>query len=132
MIIFAVATIWFLYNIYSNERERLNNLKELEKKFLMGAANFEQFKYQMLEMLQIIYEKAGEVDRQYIEDYQKIIETTEKKFNQIGDEWVLNIQKTLGYETEYKNWQQATKYINSLISMNKKNEPRKRNKEDPE
>lgn len=99
-------------------------------KFLIGAGNFQQFKYQMLHMLQIVYEKAAEVDRQYIEDYQKIVETTEKKFNQIGDEWVSSLQNTLGYEMEYKNWEEATRYINSVVSISKKNESRKRDKED--
>ena len=130
MIIFAIVTLWFLYNIYNNEIERQKNLKDLEMKFLIGAGNFQQFKYQMLHMLQIVYEKAAEVDRQYIEDYQKIVETTEKKFNQIGDEWVSSLQNTLGYEMEYKNWEEATRYINSVVSISKKNESRKRDKED--
>jgi hypothetical protein len=109
-----------LYNIGKNENDRKQMLKDMEHRFLIGMAYSESYKYQTLKVLEIIYEKASETDPQFRKDYEKILYSTEKKFEQFGDEWVKNINEVLGYKTEYKNWKQATKYIERLLADTKK------------
>lgn len=118
MIILAIAIFWLLYNIGKSEIERKNNLKELENRFLIGMTFSETYKNQILSILKIVYEKAAETDEQFVKDYEKIVEATEKKFEQFGDEWIKNMNITLGHKTEYQNWREATRYIERLLKTN--------------
>ena len=56
-------------------------------------------------------------DEQFSKDYEKIVESVDAKFNQMGDEWIKQLQETVEYELEYKNWKEATKYIDSLMKF---------------
>ena len=96
-----------------------NKEKELENKFLLGMAWSESYKFQVLEILKIVYNKAAESDEQYAKDYEKIVEMTEKKFEEFGNEWIKNMNEVLGHKTEYKNWKEATKYINEIVNRHK-------------
>jgi len=116
-VILLLTCVFVLSTMYANERDRKENLKKLETKFLLGSAHLLQFKYHMLEMLKIIYDKAAETDEQFSKDYQKIVESVDAKFNQMGDEWIKQLQETVEYELEYKNWEEATKYIDSLMKF---------------
>jgi len=111
----VTAFIITVYAFYANEQAHKKNLRELEIRFLLGSAHFISYKYQMLEMLKIIYEKAAETDEQYARDYEKIVETFNAKYSKICDDWIKELNKSLGYETEYKNWEEATKYIDTLM-----------------
>jgi len=127
VIIFGIASIWMIAAIGKTELERKNNLKDLEVRFLVASAHFQQYRYQMLKILEIVYDKASEADEQFKKDYEKIVETIDKKFEEFGDEWIKNMNSSLGYETEYKNWQEATKYIESVMKKIKYDKFRERN-----
>lgn len=118
-IVFVFIGMWALYNIGKIEIKKQEALKELENKFLLGMAWSESYKFQVLEILKIVYNKAAESDEQYAKDYEKIVEMTEKKFEEFGNEWIKNMNEVLGHKTEYKNWKEATKYINEIVSRHK-------------
>lgn len=118
-ILVLILIFLILYSIGKNELDNKKNLKDLEIKFLIGSANLVQFKDHALKILEIVYDKAGESDPQFIEDYKKIVAAVEEKYEEIGDNWIKELQKTLGYEIEYKNWKQATKYIDRLLKATK-------------
>jgi predicted nucleotidyltransferase len=118
VIIFCVTTFWLLYNIGKNENDRKQTLKDMEHRFLLAMIHTETYKFQSLEVLKIAYEKAGESDPQFIKDYEKICEVTEKKFEQFGDQWIEHMNNTLGYKTDYQNWKEATRYIEKLVKTN--------------
>ena len=73
VIIFGIASIWMFAAIGKTELERKNNLKDLEVRFLVTSAHFQQYRYQMLKILEIVYDKASEADEQFKKDYEKII-----------------------------------------------------------
>lgn len=125
-VMLCVTTIWFLYGVGKNEIDRQNNLKELEKKFLWGTIWTWQYKFQMEQILKIVYEKAGETDEQFIKDYEKIIETMNKKFTLNADEWIKHLNETLGYKTEYQNWEEATRYIERMAKTQETHESERR------
>ena len=118
VIIFCIVTFWMLYNIGKNENDRKQILKDMEHKFLLAMAQSEVYKFQTLEILKIAYEKAGESDPQFIQDYEKIVEITEKKFEEFGDQWIKHMNNTLGHKTDYQNWKEATRYIEKLVKTN--------------
>ena len=125
-VMFCVATIWMLYGIGKNEIDRQNNLKELEKKFLWGTIWTWQYKFQMEQILKIVYEKAGETDEEFIKDYEKIVETMNKKFTSNADEWIKHLNETLGYKTGYQNWEEATRYIERMAKTQETHESERR------
>lgn len=118
-IFFIIVSIWFFYTAYTLGKAKITNERELEIRFLLGVAHIQQLKYQALAILHIVYEKAGETDPKFIEEYDKIVFTTEKKFDEIGDKWVQDLQKVFSYQTKYQNWREATRYINELLSKSK-------------
>ena len=125
-ILFGIITLWMLYNIGANEIERQKNLKDLEHKFLWGTIWTWQYKFQIEQILKIVYEKAGETDPQFVKDYEKIIETMNKKFTTNADEWIKHLNNTLGYKTNYQNWEEATRYIEKMAKMQEKHESKRR------
>ena len=119
VIIFTILCIWMVYNIGKNELERQENLKELENKFLITMAYADTYKFQMLSVLKIVYEKAGETDEQFVKDYEKISKELDRKVTLFADQWIKNMNETLGHKTEYQNWGEATRYIEKLLKANK-------------
>jgi hypothetical protein len=119
VIFLLITSVWILYNIGKNEIDKKNNLKELEEKFLIGMAWTEAHKFHMQEILKIVYDKAAETDEQYKKDYEKILQQIDEKVNMFADEWIKNMNETLGHKTEYQNWKEATRYIEKLIKANK-------------
>lgn len=126
VVMFAVTTLWMLYSVGKNEIDRQKNLKDLEHKFLWGTIWTWKYKFQMEEMLKIIYEKAGETDPQYIKDYEKIVESVNKKFTSNADELIKHLNETLGYKTEYQNWEEATRYIEKMAKTQETHESERR------
>ena len=126
VVMFAVTTLWLLYSVGKNEIDRQKNLKDLEHKFLWGTIWTWKYKFQMEEMLKIIYEKAGETDPQYIKDYEKIVESLNKKFTSNADELIKHLNQTLGYKTEYQNWEEATRYIERMAKIQETHESERR------
>ena len=117
VVLFLVTTLWMLYNIGQAEIEKQKNLKDLESRFLLGSVWLWQYKSQTEEILKIIYEKAGETDEQFTKDYEKIVEAVDKKFKENADRYIQKLNETLGYKTEYQNWDGATKYIEKLARL---------------
>jgi len=116
LIIFLVSSTIFLivYNSFLTSRKK-QILQQIEMQFLVGSFYFLQYKSFVLKLLEIVHEKAAENDPKFLEDYTKIRETIENKFNTEGDVWIKNLQNALGYKTEYDNWEEATKYIEAMI-----------------
>lgn len=106
---------------------KLKKLKELEVQFLIGSLYFQQLKYQMIEMLKIVYEKAGETDPKFIEDYKLINISLEAKFNDLGNWWISNLEKSLGYKLKYSSWQELIKRAEPILKEFNLNDSRKRN-----
>jgi ketol-acid reductoisomerase len=79
----------------------------------------ESHKFHMQHLLKIVYEKAAETDEQYMKDYEKIVQQIDEKVNMFADEWIKNMNDTLGHKTEYQNWKEATRYIEKLLKANK-------------
>lgn len=119
VVVFAVTTLWMLYSIGNTENERKENLKQMEHKFLIGMAWTETYKYQVQTILKLVYEKAAESDPQFIQDYENILKASNEKFELFANEWIKNMNETLGYKTEYQNWSEATKYIERLLKATK-------------
>jgi hypothetical protein len=119
IVVLILVILTYAYNLYNIEKHKHNKLREIEIQFLLGSMHFLQYKYHVLQILEIVHEKAAESDPKFIEDYKIIKEKIEEKYNQFGDEWIKSLKDTLGYETEYKNWYEATKYIDGLVKRSK-------------
>ena len=101
--------------------------RDLEIQFIEGAIHFEQLKHHMMQMLDLVYEKASEEDPKYAEEHKKVKEKLEEKFNAFGDEWVKNLTKTLGYSLSYSSWSELIKRVETTANLLKKqHESRKR------
>lgn len=125
-VMLCVVTLWMLYSIGRNEIDKQDNLKDLEKRSLLVIISTWQYKFQMEQMLKIVYEKAAETDPQFIKDYEKILETLNQKFNTNADEWIKHLNETLGYKTEYQNWEQATRYMERMVKTQEPHESDRR------
>jgi hypothetical protein len=130
MTFLVIITVLFFFNlayrIYNIEKERKSMLRQVEIQFLIGSIYFLKYKHQMNSLLEIIYQKSAENDPQFMEDFDKIKLKTDEKIKEFGDEWINNLKKTIGFETDYKNWEEATKYIDEFISRLQKSEPAQR------
>jgi hypothetical protein len=119
MTFFVVLTSFIFlnlaYRLYNIEKEKIEKLKQIEIQFLIGSMYFIEYKFHVLQILEIVYDKASETDPKFKEDYKLIKQKIEEKFEQFGNEWISNLKKTLGYETKYENWADATKYIDGIV-----------------
>lgn len=124
----SAAFIIFYFESYLIEEKKKKNSNEIEKEFLLATISFEQYRHQMLEIMSMVYEKAGESDPQFTKDFEKIKESINKKCDERGDLWILNLKNSLGRETKYNNWKEATKYTEGIILKVKNADSRKDNK----
>jgi hypothetical protein len=90
-----------------------------EKQLLMLSMSLIEFKYQAINMVNIVYERLAEENPSNIEEQKLIIEKIHQKFNLFGDAWINNLKNYLPYNTEYNNWQQAIEHVQKLITKNR-------------
>jgi hypothetical protein len=102
------------------ERRKSESLREIEGMFLINMMLFQQKKFHALQVLEIIYDKAGELDPQFKKDYEKIKLTTENKFDEICNEMIASLQKSVGYQLEYSSIQEAMKFVDKNLRNHKK------------
>jgi hypothetical protein len=117
ILIFVIASfVIFLIENHLMEKKKKHDLDTLERQFLLGTICFEQYKYQMLQIMELVYEKAGESDPQFVKDFEKIKQSIIEKCDKNGDLWVNNLKNILGRKTEYSNWKEATKYSEGILN----------------
>lgn len=77
------------------------------------------YKYQIIEIIKIVYEKAAESDDDKNKELKEVINKIHEKYNLFSNMFIQEIISFLPYETEYNNWQQAMEYIERLIKEDK-------------
>jgi len=92
------------------------SFSRVEKISLLGVMYLLQYKFHALEILRIAYERAGEENPKYLEEYKQVINKVEEKFNFFGDSWVKNMQSIMPYELQYKSWKEAIEHSNKLFT----------------
>lgn len=97
----------------------LSTFNLAEKKLLLMSMSLIQYKYECINIIKIVYERAAEEDTKYIDEANKVISKIHEKFNYFGDEWIKQIKNYLPYETKYNNWQEAVEYLEKLINKDK-------------
>ncbi len=128
LIAFAIsALLIFAVESYLIEEKKKKTLNMLESNFLLGAVSFEQYKHQMLQIMEIVYEKAGESDPQFIKDFEKIKESINKKCDETGNLWVKNVKNSLQRETKYSNWEEAIQFAELVLKKMKNDNSRESN-----
>ena len=125
-IFIIIASLMIVNSFMSLEKQKKQNSKKLEAQFLLGSLYFLQYKYHMLQVLELVYEKAAETDEKFVQDYKDIINKIEQKTDQFGEEWFSGLQKAVEHETKYKNWKEVTKYFNEVMK-NKDGQQQKTN-----
>jgi len=75
-----------------------------------------QYKYQVLQIINIVYDRASEDDPAYNEERRKVINSIEEKYNSFGNVWINQLKGLLPYDLKYKNWNEAIEYGNKLFS----------------
>lgn len=118
LIVLFAFLAFVIENHYIHEKRKAI-MKEVEHAFLLAGLSHEQYRHHILQLLEIVYDKAAETDEQYKKDYDNIKKKADEKFNQFSDEYILKLKNVLGYETAYNNWEEATKYIEGLVKKNK-------------
>lgn len=98
----------------------LSTFNIAEKQLLMISMSLIQYKYECINIIKIVYERAAEDDPKYLEESKKVIEKIHEKFNYFGDEWIKQIKSYLPYETQYNTWYEAVEYLEKLINKKKK------------
>lgn len=93
-----------------------HSFKLAEKNLLFISLSLLKYKYHAIELMNIVYDKAAEDDENKIIEKTKVIEKIHEKFSQFGDEWIINLKKTLPFETEYNNWKEAIDYADKLFN----------------
>lgn len=125
--------MYFIFNIAIKIYVKYE-MKQLELAFFKSALEYHSLKYQMLQMLEIIYEKAAENDPEFLKDYENIKKSINKNFEKTCNEFISNLQKTLGYNTPYNNWNELINHAALLYSAarTQKNGSREGNKKTTE
>ena len=95
--------------------------KNSEKQLLFISMLLLEYKYQAINLMKIVYDKAAEEDEKYVEEGKKVIEKIHEKFTYFGDNWITNLKKNLPYETPYNSWNDAVEYFNKLITKDRNN-----------
>lgn len=124
MEILPFIILWFVVFLIESavlEKKKQKILTELEANFLMSTVHFEQYKYQMLQIMELVYEKAAETDPQFKKDYEKIKASICQKCDDAGDNWIKYIQSVLNKKTDYNNWIEATKYTEGILKKSREN-----------
>ena len=100
-----------------------NKMMEMELSFLKASLEYCQLKFHMLQMLEVVYDKASEIDVEYKKDYEKIKQTLEKKFDETMNEYIKELRESVGYNTPYNNFNELINHAEIICSMvkNKKN-----------
>lgn len=93
-----------------------NSFKLAEKNLLFISLSLLKYKYHAIELMNIVYDRAIEEDQAKIIEKKQVIEKIHEKFSQFGDEWILNLKKTLPFDTEYNNWKEAMDYADKLFN----------------
>lgn len=84
--------------------------------FLLGSLYLLQYKYHVIEIINIVYDRASESDSSYDEERKKVLNSIEEKYNSFGNVWVNQLKGLLPYNLEYKNWKEAIEYGNTLFN----------------
>jgi hypothetical protein len=99
----------------------LKTFEAAEQKILLMSMMSIEFKYHVIQLVEIIYDKAIEENQKYASEKEEIINKIHEKYLQFGNLWITQFINLLPYETKYKNWSEAIQYIEKLIKDNKKN-----------
>lgn len=98
----------------------LNTFNLAEKQLLLMSMSLIQYKYECINIIKIVYERAAEEDAKYAVESKQVIDKIHEKFNYFGDEWINQLKKYLPYETKYNNWHEAVEYLEKLINNKNK------------
>lgn len=93
-----------------------DSFRRIELQFLLGSLYLLQYKYQIVQIINIVYDRASEDDPKYNEERKKVLNSIEEKYNSFGNVWINQLKSLLPYELEYKNWNEALEYGNKLIT----------------
>lgn len=74
-----------------------------------------QYKYQAIQLMEIVYDRASENDSSMINEKKQVINKIHEKFLLFGNEWISDLKKALPYNTEYNNWPEAIEYMEKLL-----------------
>jgi len=110
-----VAFTIFLIESYLIEEKKRKTLDKVESGFLLSAVSFEQYKHQMLQIMELVYQKAGESDPQFTQDFEKIKQSIIKKCDESGDLLVRNIKNSIERETKYNTWKEAITFTEVML-----------------
>jgi hypothetical protein len=89
---------------------------KMEHRFLLGAINLLQYKYQALQLMEIVYERAAEDDPKYLEEKKQVLNKIEEKYDLFANLWIVEMQKIVPYNLQYKNWKEALEYADKLFN----------------
>jgi len=92
----------------------------VERQFLLGAMYLIQFKYHAIQILELAYAEAAEINPEKNEECKKVIDKIHEKFNEFGNTWVINFTRMLPYKTEYNDWNSAIQYVEKLLNEGRK------------
>lgn len=93
-----------------------DSFKRIELQFLLGSAYLLQYKFHVIQIINIVYDRAAEDKKEYEEERKKVLNAIEDKFGSYGNVWINQLQGIMPYELEYKNWNEAIEYANKLFS----------------
>lgn len=94
----------------------LDAFKRIELQFLLGSLYLLQYKYHVIQIIEIVYDRAEEDKKEYAEERKKVINSIEQKFNSYGNVWINQLQGLIPYKLQYKNWNEAIEYSNKLLN----------------
>lgn len=94
----------------------LDSFKKMEYSFLLAAINLLQYKFHAIELMKIVYDRAGEEDPKYLEEKKLVITKIEEKYEYFGNEWIIKMKSIFPYNLEYNNWKEAIEYANKLFN----------------
>lgn len=109
------VTCYIMFEIGKNIVIR-DSFKRIELQFLLGSLYLLQYKYQVLQIINIVYDRASEDDPNYNEERKKVLNSIEEKYNSFGNVWINQLKSLLPYDLEYKNWNEAIEHGNKLFS----------------
>lgn len=97
----------------------IDSFKRIELQFLLGSLYLLQYKYHVIQIINIVYDRAEEDKKEYGEERKKVLNALEEKFNSYGNVWINQLKGIIPYDLEYKNWNEAIEHANKLF--NKRN-----------
>ena len=109
------SVLFVVYTTYNRSKKQDVIQKMIELQFIIASTELLQLKYHTIQIAEIVYQKAIEEDETKREEFQRVKQKIEEKFDERGNYYINKLQMVLGKKFVHKSWKDAIKFAEAKI-----------------